>query len=204
MSEPSVSFTRVSASQVSRWAEWGGMVDRSMGELIRFLEVMAEFGRRGAQRHLQHFRFLAFAELLLTEGRVWHTTVEPERFGATHGPERECYSNATSLAESKHDLIYVEGFGLPAVMPLGTEHAWCVPRTDDGVIEVTWPRNDGLAYIDLPFTDEFRRKIQHETDRLPILLPHTEAGRSLLQDGPPADAIVDVGQPIAEVYVARR
>ncbi|MGW5649117.1 hypothetical protein [Saccharopolyspora sp. NPDC003762] len=175
-----------------------------MGELIRFLEVMAEFGRRGTQQNIEHFRYPTFTELLLTEGRLWHTTVEPEQFGVARGPERECYANATHAAESNHDLVYVEGFGLPTVMPLGTEHAWCVPFDDDGVIDMTWPANDGRAYIGLPFTDEFRRKIQHETDRLPILLPHTEAGRALLQDGPPADAIVDIGQPIAEVYDARR
>ncbi|MER7010327.1 hypothetical protein ABT324_02710 [Saccharopolyspora sp. NPDC000359] len=173
--------------------------------LLEYMELLSDMGRRQGPGELKSFRFRTFAELLLVHGRLWWEQVDLDRAGITRGVERRCWQNSTELADQDPALVYVEGFASCSVLPVGTEHAWCVSRHGDmsGAIDVTWRPDQHVAYLGLPLSDEIRAKAQETTNRWQVLTGHNSFGVALLRDGPDPDTLVDVGVPVAAVRPPR-
>jgi hypothetical protein len=91
-------------------------------------------------------RFTDTAKLILEFGRHY-TEFAPEHTTIRRGEMGECYANAGRMAFDNPRLRYVEGYAVPATVPLPMMHAWLIDA-DDRIIDPTWP--DGTAYFGVP------------------------------------------------------
>jgi hypothetical protein len=88
-------------------------------------------------------------------GRYCHHDQWP---GIKRGPQKNCYQNATRLVESDPlRFIYCEGYGnRPDLGIVAGEHAWVLDKEHDyEVIDVTWRKTIGVAYIGIPFRYDY-------------------------------------------------
>ena len=59
------------------------------------------------------------------------------------GKKKECYLNATHLASDSERFIYVEGYAFN-IIPC--QHAWCIERTTNQVVDPTWTDHEDAIY----------------------------------------------------------
>jgi hypothetical protein len=98
-------------------------------------------------------------EIVLEEGEWCAPAPFPAELGRWRGPERVCYANAARLATRVPALRYVEGIADPGVAPgLVFEHVWCID-SDGTVLDPTWTDQVGAAYLGVPLSLEYRRRI---------------------------------------------
>lgn len=100
-------------------------------------------------------------EIVLKHGRAYTAPTDNasnqalmKEFDVTQGELKDCYMNcAREVVMEDVDLTYVEGYALPASVPMPIHHAWMV--TDDGrVIDNTWGQegvDPGTEYYGIPF-----------------------------------------------------
>lgn len=136
----------------------------------------------------------SLSELLLEKGRFFTPAELPDSVGRL--PARACYANAFAVATARSELTYVEGYAVCEAVAenlLHINHAWCV---DSGgtVVDPTWP-TPGLAYLGLPLGP------QTGAPRLGPGLIEMTMLYSVLEAGLPAEALVDVGRPVAQESV---
>jgi hypothetical protein len=67
-------------------------------------------------------------QFMLAHGRDY--TIGPDTYAGERGEPKQCYMNATHLAQRDPALTYVEG--VVSVFGIAVEHAWCA--TADGIV----------------------------------------------------------------------
>lgn len=99
------------------------------------------------------WKHLCMEDLVLAEGRDYTPAPLPD--GIPLGTIKECFTNATELANTHPDLTYVEGYATSAVVGIAVHHAWCA--TPEGVVvDNTWRDYEtgvpkvGVAYVGIP------------------------------------------------------
>ncbi|WP_125734700.1 hypothetical protein [Amycolatopsis sp. WAC 04197] len=153
--------------------------------LSKHIQLHRAFGRNA------DWPYGSIEELVLSLGR-WGLPA-PLPPGRARGPERMCYANAASYAES-HDLTYVEGYALTYV-GFVCAHAWCVDA-DGRVHDPTWRDDVGVAYLGIPFSAGYARTFTEKFGSACLLHDaHLDEFR-ILREGLPVDATVPIGEPI--------
>ncbi|MFD3328847.1 hypothetical protein [Streptomyces sp. NPDC058701] len=124
-------------------------------ELIAYVRAHAEETSATGRQAAEGWLYASVCHLLLDVGRLFTPACLP----ASPSPRYRgfCFSNATAACKevSGGELVYVEGFRSTPVDGHGTVHAshgWASTPAGD-VVDPTWPRLDGLAYLDTPFAD---------------------------------------------------
>lgn len=164
------------------------VVTHHRAQVIAWLSALADIHRTRGRP--PGWNFDGVEDLVLTHGR-WGTPA-PLPSGRARGPAGTCYANAQAYS-TRHGLTYVEGYGLSSG-ELVYAHAWCVDDTGN-VHDPTWPPGTGLAYLGLPFTTRYIKAFTKRLgDACLLHEPHLDDHR-LLRTGPPADAIVPIGEP---------
>ncbi|MGW1180086.1 hypothetical protein [Streptomyces drozdowiczii] len=111
-------------------------------------------------------------------------------------PARQCFANAFALATVRSELVYAEGYAVYAVgdtlLPL--QHAWCV-APDGSVVDPTW-ETPGAAYLGLPIGP-----VLGPPGLGPGLIHEITFLAQALEAGLPAEALVDLGRPVAQESV---
>lgn len=155
-------------------------------QVLAWLKAIATMQRR----RVVEGRFAGFAEMVLAYGRIF----DPPRRTVTRALRKYCYLNAADYA-ADHGALYVEGWAIPAGLPIPLEHAWCAdPRTGEAW-DPTW--EDGAAYVGIPVTAEYRDSVR---DRGWSLFYADARGHELLCEEFPDGAVaVDVGRPIGDL-----
>lgn len=85
---------------------------------------------------------------LLKLGRPWQAQALPGQ--VSRGRPRQCYENAGTLAMSRPDLTYVEGYACPPGIP-PVHHAWCVDA-DGCVVDNTFTDPEDAKYYGVPIS----------------------------------------------------
>jgi len=95
-------------------------------------------------------------------------TSQPQKF-----LERECFVNSLCLAKSyPDDLVYCEGFALPAVNIEPEHHAWCL-NSDGDAVEFTWAE-PAIAYRGVAFQPTFIATWPDDEEHRGILRPQNQ------------------------------
>lgn len=85
-------------------------------------------------------------------GRFFEGQPLPKKYRS--GGIQVCFANSYRMA-LRHQLIYVEGYAIPAHSSLGTLHAWCVDH-NGMVLDRTW--RPAKAYFGIPFQTQFLKR----------------------------------------------
>ena len=106
------------------------------GEVLAHIAMMAELQRGGSGT-----RELGLLDLLLARGQFFEHAPRPTHVEKL--ADKECFSNALTLARDSQGLHYCEGFATSIIPVL---HAWCV--TDEGVVvDPTWHEDHDRTLI---------------------------------------------------------
>lgn len=97
------------------------------------------------------WRYKSVSELILKEGQLMPEVVES---AASACNNQACFWNSLEYSSVQKDLIYCEGFAMPADIPLPMEHAWVFDPVKNSVIETTWTK-PGAAYYGVKFQQDF-------------------------------------------------
>ena len=112
-----------------------------------------------------------------------------------HGPTRECFSNSQDLVFQHQELTYVEGYAIPAHVPLAVPHAWAID-TEGAVVDATWQREGG-TYFGVALNTEWLmdflgdRISRGKTSHRAIFEGNHQEGFSLLIEGLPEAAFAE-------------
>jgi len=113
--------------------------------------LIAEIMKRGSLP--EGLRYASPLDLVVAEGREFAPVLAEER-----GPSTSSSRNAGSVAlfDDPDRYAYVEGFAVPAEVPLPMAHAWLWDRVEKRAVETTWDKV-GAEYLGVAFrTDWFR------------------------------------------------
>jgi hypothetical protein len=158
--------------------------------LIAWTRALAQVGALNvaAYPEAQDWRYSSVADLIMDWGRLFTPSERPV---AERGELGKCYRNASEHADRHASGVYVEGLAMTAnTFGIQFEHAWCAHQ--DIAVDPTW--TDGVAYLGVPFTADFRLDRQLQTGQWALLW--TNGVQDLLRDGIPDDGLVDVGRPL--------
>jgi hypothetical protein len=158
--------------------------------LIDWARLLAHAAAHNAALHpeAEGWRYTSVASLLLDVGRLFTAATRPV---TDRGEFGKCFRNASQYADQNAGGAYVEGLATRAnTLGIQVEHAWFAQY--DTAIDPTWP--DGIAYLGVPFTAEFRLSRQLQTSEWPLLW--SSQVKDLLHHGIPHDVLVDVGRPL--------
>lgn len=165
--------------------------------LIAWTHALADVGTLNSATYpeARSWRYTSVADLILDLGRLFTPS---EQSVDERGELGKCYRNASEYADRRAGGVYVEGLAMTAnTFGIHFEHAWCV--REGTAVDPTW--SDGMAYLGVPFTADFRLSRQLQTGEWGLLW--TGRVRDLLRDGIPRDGLVDVGRPLPSSDRAR-
>ena len=155
-------------------------------------ELREQAGRVVGGGRREGWQFVSLAHLLLEHGRLF--TPAPLATPYRPLPAGQCYANAFAMAAARPELVYVEGYGVCDYDGdlIHFHHAWCA-TADGTVVDPTWPE-PGDVYVGLPIGPH------KGAPRLgPGLIHEPVQLHDVLREGLPADALVDVGEPLPAV-----
>lgn len=139
------------------------------------------------------WKYRCFEELVLDLG--YSMSVKPLPAYIQRGRPKSCFFNCQKLALEREDLIYVEGYAIPASVPVTLAHAWLL--TPDGrAIDPTW-ENTGLgqAYLGVSLSTNWvnsfvnRRGPRGREMILSVFEGNYLEDYSLLKEGLPLEAL---------------
>ncbi|WP_433221392.1 hypothetical protein ACQP00_20515 [Dactylosporangium sp. CS-047395] len=167
-----------------------GFAGDQLNRLLTPLVVVARLAEQQGPDEARTWRHRSFESLILHHARAFHRSARGALDPADQrGQPGRCLADASELsAQAGH--AYAQGVALPAGLPIGVRHAWCI-TADGEVLDPAWPTGEAAVYIGVPFTAAFRRRM-----RPPALLGHHRHGLALLRDGVPPGALVDIGEPL--------
>lgn len=118
------------------------------------------FGMGGKPRE-----YSGYEDLVLKEGTTYEKRRSSEGFD--RGEMKQCYVNASKLANDHPEFTYVEGW---AAGPIPVHHAWVADK-NGAVIDTTWPEDlsEPRGYVGLPIPDSIRLGLQVRTGIYDIL-----------------------------------
>jgi hypothetical protein len=160
----------------------------AVDSLIAYLRRLATLSGPAQAGH----RYGSTAELVLLRGATWLGSPLPAR--VRRGPANACFANAARLALTAGGFLYVEGWAVPAGVPVPLEHAWCVDASTGEVADPTWKRA-GTAYAGVALSAETLAEALGRTQTYGVLANDWKFGRYLLRYGLPA--VDKAGSPIA-------
>lgn len=93
-------------------------------------------------------RFSVLHHFILRNGEV----MQPRPLDPTVpcGAPKQCFANASRLADARSDLVYVEGLARATGLPLLVHHAWCVDQ-EGHVVDNTWEHPALCRYMGVRF-----------------------------------------------------
>lgn len=119
-------------------------------QLVKQTKMVADM-QRG---HRPDLPFLTQKEFLLKYAQFYDYQELPECYEKM--TPQQCYHNAAKAAMDDKNLMYVEGIAIIPNIPVPIEHAWCVERGSNKVIEIT---ADSLRiYYGIPFKTSYVRQ----------------------------------------------
>lgn len=129
--------------------------DPDVAAFVFELAVMGELTAIGNQSLTRGYAYPSYHHMVLELGEVTRAPLfVPDDLGVW--PERECYTNAQTLATAHPELTYVEGYALASTMPVN--HAWLIDPLGT-IIDPTWANLD----IDLEFAPPIYCGIRFDT-----------------------------------------
>lgn len=98
--------------------------------------------------------------MLLAHGRVFEGAACPADLSGK--PAKQCFKNSLLLMLASPELIYCEGYGMPAEIDFPIHHAWLLD-IDGNVVDPTWQNPEGALYVGLPFDPEYMMSLAKRT-----------------------------------------
>lgn len=129
------------------------------GKVVDFLAQMVTFREHGRGLGMGPTRKPKGIVYWGVEDFVLQNGIQFTKFtkkNVKRGTMKECYRNAYLASLHNKTLVYVEGYAIPANVPLPLAHAWCVDM-EGHIHEVTWPEK-GLDYFGVPFDFKYLTK----------------------------------------------
>lgn len=111
-------------------------------ELVSYIEQLAEAEKA-----------FSFSTALLKHGRHFSPT-SPKPTWLEAGQQKNCFTNATTAAVTRSDVIYAEGYVLEPELPIPVQHAWLLDPSG-AVVDPTYADTTDHAYFGIAFRRDF-------------------------------------------------